>query len=280
MFKWYGLLGILMIIFGEINFIFRFTAFSFPIIWFGFIFLVDAIVYKLRGDSLLSRHKKQFLLILVFSAVFWWVFEIFNVFVDNWQYVSSGEPFNLFTPRWIIAASLAFTTVLPAFFETSDLFKSLNVFSRAHLKRRFGVSKNLLFALIGLGVFCTFASIILPTIFFPLIWFAPLLILDPINYLHGVPSIIGHLKKRELQVPLVMMLSGITLGFFWEFWNYWATTKWIYTIPHIGFLKIFEMPVLGYFGYLPFGLSIYAMYYFAFSLFKNKKQLLKHKLLD
>jgi len=66
------------------------------------------------------------------------------------------------------------------------------------------------------------------------------------------------------------------MGFFWEFWNYLSPfVKWKYNVPYVGFLKIFEMPILGYFGYLPFALEIYAFYWFVRGLFYHKEHLLK-----
>jgi hypothetical protein len=38
-------------------------------------------------------------------------------------------------------------------------------------------------------------------------------------------------------------------------WNYYSQAKWIYTVPYVNRFKIFEMPILGYAGYLPFGLE-------------------------
>jgi hypothetical protein len=69
-------------------------------------------------------------------------------------------------------------------------------------------------------------------------------------------------------------LAGIIIGFFWEFWNFWAIPKWIYHIPFVGFYKIFEMPVLGFLGYFPFAFELYAMYFFVRSLFIHKEVLL------
>lgn len=51
--------------------------------------------------------------------------------------------------------------------------------------------------------------------------------------------------------------------------------KWKYNVPYVGFLKIFEMPILGYFGYLPFALEIYAFYWFVRGLFYHKEHLLE-----
>jgi hypothetical protein len=82
---------------------------------------------------------------------------------------------------------------------------------------------------------------------------------------------ISHLKDRKLAIPLSVFLAGNICGFLWEFWNYWAIPKWHYSIPWIGFFKIFEMPVLGYLAYGFFALELFAMYYFVISLIKYKK---------
>jgi len=36
-------------------------------------------------------------------------------------------------------------------------------------------------------------------------------------------------------------------------WNYFSLAKWMYDVPWVGRAKLFEMPVLGFAGYLPFG---------------------------
>ena len=51
-----------------------------------------------------------------------------------------------------------------------------------------------------------------------------------------------------------------------EFWNYWAVTKCTYTVPYLGDVKLFEMPVLGYLGFPPFAVECWAMYVFCRSL--------------
>ena len=128
--------------------------------------------------------------------------------------------------------------------------------------------------MIGIGVITFILPMVFPKYFYPLIWVTFFFLLDPINYLHKQPSIIQHLKDRKLVIPLSLLLAGIIMGFFWEFWNYWALNKWFYDIPYVGFLKIFEMPILGYLGYFPFALELYAMYWFVLSLFKKKETLL------
>jgi len=50
-------------------------------------------------------------------------------------------------------------------------------------------------------------------------------------------------------------LAALVCGFFWELWNLHSLAKWIYTVPFVQRWQVFEMPVLGYSGYLPFGLE-------------------------
>lgn len=273
MFRRYGLIGILLILFVEINFFLKIQPFAnwyFPIVWFGYILTIDAAVYKLRKDSLISSRFSQFLGMLIISALAWWLFEFINIPLQNWQYKGLeglGAAKNLF-------GSLSFATVIPALFETSELIRSIHLFDREKLSAEHRITKGFLHSMMLIGAFCFIAPLVLPKFAFPLVWLSFFFILDPINYLHKQPSIIGHLKDRRLAIPLSLLLSGIILGFLWEFWNYWAIPKWTYDIPFVGFFKIFEMPMLGYFGYFPFALELYAMYWFIRSLFLHKEHLL------
>jgi hypothetical protein len=36
--------------------------------------------------------------------------------------------------------------------------------------------------------------------------------------------------------------------------------KWVYSVPHVGVLKVWEMPLLGYGGYIPFSFEVLAYY--------------------
>src|SRR3989344_6487134 len=276
MFKRYGLIGILLIIFAEANFFFKIEPFAslyFPIIWTGYILVIDALIYKLRRNSLISNRIGQFFGMIVISALFWWIFEFSNLMIRNWSYsglegiAASGAAStikNLF-------GTLSFATVLPAFFETVELIRSIHLFDKVKLKRKHDISKTFLHIMMAIGVLCFILPFVLPKFAFPLIWLAFFFIFDSINYLHKQPSIIGHLKDKRLVIPLSLLLAGITVGFFWEFWNYWAIPKWTYNIPYLGFFKIFEMPILGYFGYFPFAFELYAMYWFVRSLFVHKE---------
>ncbi len=270
MFKLYGVLGILLIILVELNFIFKlepFASWYFPIVWFGYILTIDSMIYKLRRDSLLTNRPAQLLGMVCVSMLIWWVFEFINIGVQNWSYQGTEG-----IVRSNLMASLAFSTVLPALFETVELLRAINLFKNTRFKQHHRITKRSLHVLMALGILCFIAPLFLPTFAFPLVWLSFFLLLDPINYLHKQPSIIGHLKDRKLTIPLTLAFSGLLLGFLWEFWNYWAVPKWTYHIPYFGFFKIFEMPLLGYLGYPPFALELYAMYWFIRSLLFHKEK--------
>jgi hypothetical protein len=278
MFRKYGAIGLLLILFGQINFILRIEPFArwyFPIIWFGYILLVDAIVFSMSRESLIISRPKIFAFLLVLSAVVWWAFEFIGLVLGNWHY--SGTHYYSGPLEKIAFASISFSTVIPAVFETALLLKTVHFFDSVRLEKKHRITKRLLYRLVFLGMLSFAAPLLYPQVFYPLIWASFFLILDPINYMHGQPSIISHLKDRKLSVPLSVFFGATICGFLWEFWNYMAIPKWHYTIPFADFLNLFEMPLLGYLGYGPFGLELFAMYHFFMWLAREKKKALIFK---
>ena len=80
--------------------------------------------------------------------------------------------------------------------------------------------------------------------------------------LKGRPSILEWLIRGDWRLPASFALGALVCGWFWEMWNYWAFPKWHYTIEYMETVHIFEMPLLGYGGYLPFGLEVYSATFF------------------
>jgi hypothetical protein len=54
-------------------------------------------------------------------------------------------------------------------------------------------------------------------------------------------------------------LAALFCGLFWETWNFYSLAKWKYSVSFVHRFLIFEMPILGYAGYLPFGLECLMM---------------------
>jgi len=274
--KFYGIIGLVLIILIEINFFLKIQPFAnwyFPIIWLGYILLIDSIVFKIKKSSLISNRRFTLFGMAVISALFWFIFEFTNLKLGNWSY-SGLEGFGSGTVLVNLFGLLSFSTVLPALFETTELIRSIKLFEKLKLKRKYSITKKGLYSMITLGLIFLFLPLLFPNFLFPLIWFSFFLLLDPINYMRKNPSIISHLESKKLGLIFSLLLAGIILGFFWEFWNFYAIPKWTYNIPLIGFFKIFEMPILGYLGYFPFALELYSMYWFTRSLFKRKETLL------
>ena len=272
MFRWYGGLGLFMVLFAQLNFIFQVQPFAqwyFPIIWFGFIFLVDALVYHLNGESLIYSRPRIFLILLGLSAAVWWAFEIIGFVLNNWHY-SGMEGFGSWAEKMVFG-TISFSTVIPAVFEASMLLKTVHLFDGMKLKKSHRISKELLYVTMFLGILSFAGPLLWPQVLYPIIWMSFFLILDPINYMNNRPSIISHIRDRKLAVPISIIVGTTITGFLWEFWNFWAIPKWHYTIPFVDFLKVFEMPVLGYLGYGPFGLELFAMYHFFMWLIHEKK---------
>jgi hypothetical protein len=96
----------------------------------------------------------------------------------------------------------------------------------------------------------------------PLVWLGFAFLLDPINGRLGERSILGEFFTGHTRSMPLFFVAGFIAGVFWEFWNYWATTKWVYDVPYLGDLKLFEMPVLGFLGFMPFIVESFAIYVF------------------
>ena len=94
------------------------------------------------------------------------------------------------------------------------------------------------------------------------VWVALIFLLDPINHWLGGPSILQDWRQGRWGRWIALMLGGATCGLCWEFWNYWAVAKWTYQLPFLGDLerhKIFEMPWLGFLGFLPFAVECWVV---------------------
>jgi hypothetical protein len=228
----------------------------FPI-WFGYILLVDGIVLARRGTSLIDQGTKQFVALFVISAVFWWIFEGLNVPVQNWRYVGITQYSSL---EFALFATLPFSTVLPAVLETATLIGSFVSPVRYLPLSQIAPPSRRLWLLMMFGVVAGAAPWFWPSRAYPFIWSSLILVLEPINWWAGRPSIFRMLRTGNIALLLTLCASGITCGFFWEMWNYYSFPKWTYDLPGITAPRLFEMPLPGYLGYFPFSLELYAMY--------------------
>lgn len=242
--------------------------YSFFPLWLGYILTTDGLVGLRRGRSLLTTSPRHFLALFVVSAPIWWLFEGLNHFVLNWRYLIPADWSSL---HLILVATINFAIVLPAVSETTGLVLTFSFIQRlAKTRFTFRVSRNTYWVLMYLGAGMFFVIWFWPQIAFGLVWVWLFLLVDALNALRGRPSLLEQCSRGDWRLTAALALGTLLCGFFWELWNYYAFPKWYYTVPIVGFWKVFEMPLLGYVGYIPFAWELYALYQYLFGLLKQK----------
>jgi len=226
---------------------------TFTPLWLAYIVVVNALTWRRTGRCLLTHRRDYLLALFPLSAAFWWYFEFLNRFVQNWFY---REAWHYSALGYFLAASIAFGTVLPAVMSTAEWFGSLAWFDRGFAAgwRIRPCWPRLWAALVLAGAACClFAIGIQPNLLYPFLWGAPLLALIALQALAGRPHFLSPLAKGDWRPLFAAALAALVCGFWWEMWNSQSLAKWFYRVPLVHAFQLFEMPVLGYAGYLPFG---------------------------
>jgi hypothetical protein len=227
--------------------------------WWSYILVIDSIIYRLMQNSYIINRRREFFLLIPWSIAFWLIFELYNFKINNWHYIDLPDATWV---RWT-GYTIAYATVLPGLFETHEFLRALGLYqSLERLKGRIFLKPRTHFCLLLGGVFCLVAPILSPTYFFPTVWLGFIFLLEPLNYRWGGISLMRDWEEGNFREVLLLLTSGFICGFFWEFWNFWAGAKWVYTVPFFHYLKVFEMPLLGFLGFPPFAVECYVMYNF------------------
>ncbi len=243
---------------------------TFSPLWFSYIVVINALCVRQTGHSLMTDRPGFFLLLFPVSAIFWWFFEFLNRFVQNWYY--TGAELSPWAYFWY--ATLPFTTVLPAVLSTKQWLQSANwikhcygdmrpIRFRPHRKAAVCILLLSTVGLAGIGL--------RPNLLFPLLWLSPLLILVCLQTLMKERHIFSVMAAGDWHGAVAAALAALVCGFFWEMWNYFSLAKWAYSVPLVHRFLIFEMPLLGYGGYLPFGLECMAIGAMFEKLFNSRR---------
>ncbi|MFZ5465749.1 MAG: mechanosensitive ion channel protein MscS, partial [Pseudomonadota bacterium] len=265
-------------LFGELVY------YAFTPLWWGFILTLDGIVYRRSGGySLLASRPATFLISVAVSVVGWFFFEYFDYFaLGNWYYPNSTLT-ELIHTTVVILFLVAYTTVWPAIFEWYTLLNTFPKFVARYANGpRLDLPGNLL----------TWGGLALVTgmVFFPYplfwaMWVGVLAVFAGVLIRLGIPTPFSAMAQGNWSPMVLMALSALFNGFFWEVWN-WGSAHpelpvtnpnyWVYDVPYVNVIHIFaEMPLLGYFGYLPFGLLAWVMFIWAGRVFNFDTALLK-----
>jgi hypothetical protein len=233
------------------------------VVWSGLLLLLDGILCHTRRGSPARRRPHHFWMVWIASIFIWCVFDVVNFWIfaphHAWRYV--GMPPEFADRIW--GYVLAFAAVVPGMLLIGQIYLNLGWFAWTrtrpwHMPAWF---KALAFTA-GIGMLA-----------WPLtsrnqvsnytLWTSLVFVLDPINYALGRPSMLRDWANGWYGRTLAACAGGLTCGFLWEFWNYWAITKWVYDLPFLGALehvKYFEMPLPGLLGFIPFGMECWVMW--------------------
>jgi hypothetical protein len=224
--------------------------------WWPLLLFLDGLLGRLTGKSLLWQRPGDFLRMLFFSVTVWLVFEVFNLWLLNWRY--AGLEARIWV-RWP-GYALAFATVLPGVLLGAEALAALGVGANLRGQGRRPGNWQPAFFLLGIG--CLVLPFLAPRYAFALIWGSCFFLLDPLLDLLTGDSLTRRFLTGERQQHLCLLLAGLGCGLWWEMWNYPSAAKWVYTLPVFNFGKIFEMPILGFIGFLFFALECWVMYEF------------------
>lgn len=229
---------------------------TFTPLWLGYIVVINALSARRGGRCMLREHPARLALLFPVSAVFWWSFEYLNRFVGNWYYLGV----EVYGPwEYVLFASLPFATVLPAVLGTAqwletfpNLVRGLKTWWRVPGAEKRGFAGILL----ALGMLGLVAMAAWPRYAYPLVWIAPGLLLLGIQGLAGeIPPLLREVRRGDWRRVWRTALAGLICGLFWEMWNAGSLAHWVYSVPGVQGWRLFEMPLLGYAGYLPFGVT-------------------------
>ncbi|MCL6622119.1 MAG: hypothetical protein K6T55_08465 [Syntrophobacterales bacterium] len=224
--------------------------------WWPLLLFLDGLLLLKTGESWLWGRPREFVRAAAFSVTIWLFFELFNLYLLNWRYVGLEPRLWRRWPGYV----LAFATVVPAILLTARVTAGWRGFQELKGTPRTWPGWQPAFLI--LGTVCLTLPFILPTYAFPLLWLGVIFLGDPLLPLVGRPAYTARWLAGDRREVLALLVAGLALGFWWEMWNYPATSRWIYTLPLFNFGRIFEMPVLGYLGFPPFALECAILYTF------------------
>jgi len=258
--------------------------YAFTPLWTGLILSVDGLTYaRSGGQSLIATRPRTMLFAILVSVFGWSAFEYFNYFIlENWYYPNAAPgAMPLSHAQVVVLYVIAYATVWPAIFEWYTL---LNTFPRLVVRYsngpRLALPGNLL---LWAGLLLLVLMVFFPYPLFWGVWIGTTAVFAAMLVRANIPSPFADLANGNWGPMLLMALSSGINGIFWEMWNYGSAhpqlpvanpNYWHYEIPYVDIIHLHsEMPLLGYFGYLPFGILVWVVFIWAGKLFRVNTQL-------
>jgi hypothetical protein len=238
------------------------TAYLFFPLWLGYALTLDGLVQCRRGNSILSRSRAGFVRLFVISAPAWWLFELINRRTRNWEYLGIESFSDL---EYFLLCTIAFSTVMPAVCGTAELVRSFPWIERFGSGPKIGRTPALGVKLLISGAVLLTLVLLWPRYSYPLVWISLVFLIEPLNLALGRRSLFTWLEAGDWRPILALAVGALVCGFFWEMWNHYSYPQWIYHTPGAQFLHVFQMPLLGYLGYIPFAWELFCLRQLALS---------------
>lgn len=243
---------------------------AFTPLWWGFIFFLDGIVYQRNNGASLFSQKPMTLLICAGISILGWVyFEYYDYFVlGNWYYPNAEHiPWTkkLLTIEFLIT----YSTVTPVIFQWLNLLHTFDVMTvRYQNGPKMALNGNIMLAI---GAILIAAMVYWPYELFWAVWIGPFAVMTGVLMRLNIYNPFTDIAQGNWTAGVLIGVSSLLNGIFWEMWNYGSNVDmslpitnpnyWIYDIPYVNVIHVFsEMPLLGYFGYIPFGVLVWQVF--------------------
>lgn len=246
-----------------------------PLFW-GLTLMLDGWVYVRRGGhSIIGDYPKAIIGIGVSAILGWMIFEYLNNFVLESWYYPKGELIP--EDEFVIYAVLGSSGLIPPAIEFYALLKT---FKGLALKYTHGPKITFpnwaLYLVLTLSLLSLFFAPYYPEVLFPALWYSPLILISVVLTKCKIWTPFTPVKNGDYSYVILLSLSYFFLGLCLEGFNYLSATHvlgepnacgdilkeidvtynasyWVYSIPYLNKYHLFEMPILGYLGYFPFG---------------------------
>ena len=260
-FPWWGWLGLVMflgwlpVVWLRPGWAVKLQVHSFAIMGFGHAMLMDALACRRGAVSVFKANWKGLLGLLPVSAAFWWFFEFLNRFSRNWYFINM-EDYTTF--EYVFCFSLGCATILPSVLTTARWLGTFPCFSdrvcegmwKVDVGSRLSRLVMAAVALVGLvGI------VFIPSIAFPFLWLSPICVFVLVRGAFGERTELAALSTGNWSRLWRWAVAMLICGFVWETWGFWLQVKWVYSVPYLHRFCYAEMPLIGFAGYLPFGIE-------------------------
>ena len=260
-FPWWGWVGLVMflgwlpVVWMRPEWAAKLQVHSFAIMGFGHAMLMDALAYRKLGRSIVEGRVLPCLALLPVSALYWWFFEFLNRFSRNWYFVNL-EDFTAF--EYIVCFSLGCATILPGVLTTAWWLGTFPCFSDRVCEGMWKVdvdSRLSRFVLTVVALVGLVGIVFIPSVAFPFLWLSPICVFVLVCGAFGERTELAPLSTGNWSRLWRWAVAMLICGFVWETWGFWLHVKWVYSVPYLHRFCYAEMPLIGFAGYLPFGIE-------------------------